>query len=118
MPPASRRLYVEQILGLYRLVPGTNGHPRRSDRMLALQLHQRGVPLGVIHAAFILAVARRTFRSPSASPLAPIATLHYFLPVIDELLDHPCEPEYLGYLRHKLAPVAPAFVTACDHQLS
>lgn len=118
MSSAPRRLYVQQLLGLYLLVPGTAGHPRRSDRLLAVQLHQRGVPLGVIHAAFILAVARRTFRSPGASALAPIATLHYFQPVIDELLAHPCEPDYLDYLRHKLATVAPALVAACGHQLA
>ncbi len=118
MSLASRRLYVQQLLGLYRLVPGTTGHPRRSDRLLAQQLHHRGVPLALVHAAFILAAVRRAFRSSTASPLAPIATLHYFQPVIDELLAHPCEPGYLDYLRHKLAPVAPALVTALDLQLS
>ena len=90
---------------------------RRSDRQLAGALHDRGVSLQTVHAALILAVARRTFRSPDASPLAPIATLHYFRPVIDELLAQPPDDGYVSYIRYKLAAVAPNFVTASDHRL-
>jgi len=115
--PASRRLYVQRVLDLYRLVPGTSGRLRRSDRQLADALHDRGVSLEMVHDALILAVARRTFRSQTAPPLAPIATLHYIRPVIDELITQPPEPGYLSYIRHKLATVAPAFVAAAHHQL-
>ena len=115
--PISRRLYVQRILDLYRLAPGTTRHLRRSDRRLAAELHDRGVSLDVVYAAIILAVARRTFRSESAPPLAPIATLHYIRPVIDELLAEPPEPDYLRYIRYKLATVAPEFVAAGHHQL-
>jgi hypothetical protein len=118
VPPLPRRLYVQRVLDLYRLAPGVTGHTRRSDRQLAGQLHDRGVALEIVHAALILAVARRTFRSASAPPLTPIATLHYIRPVIDELLAAPPEPGYLSYIRHKLAAVAPAFVAAGGHQLS
>jgi len=115
--PASRRLYVQRVLDLYRLAPGTSGQLRRSDRQLAGALHDRGISLEMVHAAMILAVARRTFRSQTAPPLAPIATLHYIQPVVDELITQPPEPGYLSYIRHKLATVAPAFVAASDHQL-
>ena len=118
MPSAiSRRLYVQRVLDLYRLAPGTIGHARRSDRQLAGKFHDRGVPLEVVHVALILAVARRTFRSASALPLATIATLHYLQPVIDELLAEPPEPDYLTYIRYKLAAIAPELVAAGGHQL-
>ena len=65
----------------------------------------------------ILAVARRTFRPESAPPLAPVATLHYIRPVIDELIAEPPEPGYLSYIRSKLATVASEFVAAGDFQL-
>jgi len=116
--PTSRRLYVQRVLDLYRLVPGTTRHLRRSDRQLAGALHDRGVSLEVVRAALLVAVARRTLRSPSAPPLAPIATLHYFRPVIDELIAEPPEPGYLSYLRYKLASLAPDLVAAGDHQLT
>lgn len=117
MPSLSRRLYVQQVLNLYRHVPGTTGLLRRSDRRLAGELHDRGVTLDIVHAALLLAVTRRTFRSATAPPLPPIATLHYIQPLIDELLAAPPEPGYLGYIRHKLATVAPDLVAAVDHQL-
>jgi len=116
-PLLARRLYVQQVLDLYRLAPGVIGHPRRTDRQLAGQLHDRGIALEIVHAALILAVARRTFRSASAPLLAPIATLHYIRPVIDELLAEPPEPGYLSYIRHRLAAVAPEFVAGAGHQL-
>jgi hypothetical protein len=114
---AGRRLYVEHVLELYRRAPGRSGVIRRCDRHLAGELHDRGVPLSIVRAALILAIARRTFRSATAPPLAPIATLHYVTPVIDELLVNPPEPGYLDYLRAKLSTVAPAFVTTAGHQL-
>jgi hypothetical protein len=116
-PPTSRQLYVQRILALYRCAPGTTGQLRRSDRKLAGELHDRKVSLQVVHAAMILAVARRTFRSASAPPLEPIATLHYFRPVIAELLAVPPEPDYLRYIRYKLATVAPELAAAGDHQI-
>lgn len=115
-PPASRRLYVRKLLELYRRVPGTTGQLRRSDRQLAGELHDRGVSLEMVHAAMILAVTRRTFRSDSAPALAPIATLHYLRPILDELIAQPPEPGYLDYLRYKLATVAPGLVGGLDHQ--
>lgn len=117
MPLLSRRLYVQRVLDLYRRVPGTSGHLRRTDRQLAGQLHDRGVSLEIVHAALLLAVTRRTFRSAAAPPLAPIATLHYIRPLIDELLAEPPDPGYLSYIRYKLATVAPQLVAAADHQL-
>ena len=115
--PTSRRLYVQRVLDLYRLTPGTTGHLRRSDRQLAGQLHDRGTSLEVVHAALLMAVARRTFRSAGAPPLAPIATLHYIRPVIDELIAEPPEPGYLSYIRYKLSGVAPGLAVALNHQL-
>lgn len=115
---ATRQLYVQRILALYRCVPGTTGHLRRCDRQLAGQLYDRGIPLDVIRSAMILAVARRTFRSTDGPSLAAIATLHYFRPVIDEIIAEPLVPGYVDYLRHMLAAVAPEFVAASEHQIS
>jgi len=117
MPTLSRRIYVQQVLNLYRRVPGTSGHLRLSDRRFAGKLHDRGVSLEMVHAALLLAVTRRTFRSPTAPPLAPIATLHYIQPLIDELIAEPPEPGYLAYIQNKLATVAPHFVAAVGHHL-
>ena len=83
-PPAhSRRSYAEAVLSAYRSCPGTTGHVRRSDRLFAGTLHDRGISLDAIRAAFVLATARRAFRPADAPPLQPIRSLYYFLPVIN-----------------------------------
>ena len=43
--PSGREDYVRKVLEAYRNTPGTCGNPRRPDRLLALQLYQRGIPL-------------------------------------------------------------------------
>jgi hypothetical protein len=58
-------------------------------------------PLEVVESAMVVAVARRTFRR--GDPLPRIRALHFFLPVIEELLEVPCGPDYVQYLRNKLA---------------
>jgi hypothetical protein len=113
-----RRHYVQQVLDLYRRAPGTAGPPRPVDRRLASQLHDRGVALDLIYAALLLGIARRTFRPVDAPPLARIATLHYFRPIIDELRETTVDPGYVRYLQHKLATVARDLLAARDHQLS
>lgn len=115
MPP---QRYVEQILDLYRRTPGTRGLARPADRRLAVTLRQRGVPLQLVEAALLVATARRALRPATAPPLAPIATLHYFLPVLEELLASPPDPAYLDYLRRRLAALAPALATRASHRLS
>ena len=110
--------YVEQILDLYRRTPGTRGLARPADRRLAASLRQRGVPLELVEAALLVATARRVLRPATAPPLAPIATLHYFLPVLEELLASPPDPAYLAYLQRRLAALAPALATRASHRLS
>jgi hypothetical protein len=99
--------YIRQVLEAYRKTPGTMGTVRRADRMLAMQLHQRGVALSVIENAFVLAATRRLTRPADAPPLGTIRSLAYFLPVIEEVLDMRVSPNYFQYLRHKLQRIAP-----------
>ena len=99
--------FVETVLALYRNLPDTPNRHSRYDRRLAAQLCQQNVPLSVVEAAFLLATARRVLRDPSYPPLNPIRSLHYFLPVIEELLDQPLSPTYIQYLRLKLAARLP-----------
>ena len=94
--------YIRLVLEAYRQTPGTTGTIRRADRMLAAQLHQRGVSVGVVENALLLAAARRLMRPADAPPLATIRSLAYFLPVIEEVLGLRVSPDYFRYLRQKL----------------
>ena len=91
------------IIDTYLRLPDTPTRARHQDRLLAAQLHERGVPEAIIEAAFLLATTRRINRPPEAEPLTPIRSLRYFLPVIEELLRLPPAASYLTYLRESVA---------------
>jgi hypothetical protein len=97
-----RREYVCRLLEAYRATPGTCGVVRRPDRLLAVQLHERGVPLTLVENALALAAVRRMIRPNGAAPLAPVRSLAYFLPVIDEVLATDVNPRYYQHVRNKL----------------
>jgi hypothetical protein len=100
------RDYVRRLLDAYRLTPGTCGAVRRPDRVLAAQLHQRGVSLEAVENALVLAAARRLIRPAGAAPLGTIRSLAYFSPVIEEVLQLHVSQEYFQHLRHKLQRAA------------
>ena len=100
--PATQDEYVRQVLDAYQKTPGTIGTVRRSDRLLAAQLYQRGVPLVAIENALVLAASRRLIRPADSIPLGTIRSLAYFLPAIDEVLGLRANPDYFRYLRHKI----------------
>jgi len=98
-----QRDYVHRLLQAYRATSGTCGAVRRPDRLLAAQLHQRGVPIEAVENALTLAAARRLLRPADAPPLGTIRSLAYFSPVIDEVMSLSVSPEYFRYLRHRIA---------------
>ena len=100
--------YVRRLLEAYRATPGTCGAVRRPDRLLAIQLHERGVPLEAVENALTLAAARRLARPADAPPLGIIRSLAYFSPVIEEVLRLQVSPEYFRHLRNRLAKFTPA----------
>jgi hypothetical protein len=108
--------YVRCVLDLYRSIPDTPDRARPADRHLAATLEQRAIPLDIIAAAFVLATARRHYRDPQAPALTPVRSLHYYLPVINELLASPPPDEYRDHLRRKLESHAPRLLATIDHQ--
>ena len=103
-----QRDYVRRLLEAYRTTPGTCGAVRRPDRLLAVQLHQRGVLIESVENALVLAAARRLVRPADAPPLGVIRSLAYFSPVIEEVLRLQVGPEYFRHLRSRIAKSTPA----------
>jgi hypothetical protein len=98
--------YVRRVLEAYRTTPGTCGAVRRPDRLLAAQLHHRGVPAEAVENALTLAAARRLIRPAEAPSLGTVRSLAYFVPVIEEVLETPVGQDYFRYLRGKLQRLA------------
>ena len=101
-----QRDYVRRLLDAYRMTPGTCGVVRGAGRVLATQLHERGVSLETVENALVLAAARRLIRPAGAAPLGTIRSLAYFSPVIEEVLQLHVSQEYFQHLRHKLQRAA------------
>jgi hypothetical protein len=99
-PSLSSGKYVRRLLDGYCRTPSVVGVIRPADQRLAEDFYRRSIPLALVEAAFALTAARRLFRVPPL--VTPIRSLHYFLPVLNELADDPPAPEYFHYLRWKL----------------
>jgi hypothetical protein len=100
--PTDLETYRQTLIDLYLRLPDTPRCLSRFDLRLVRQLWQRQIPLTTVETAFLLASSRRAARRPDAMPLQPIRSLHYFMPVIEELLAQPVPAPYLAYLRSKV----------------
>jgi hypothetical protein len=97
-----KQRYVEELLRLYGGLAQTPARPSRHDRQLAVDLYERQVPYERAEAALLLASARRLMRPARAPKLGPIRSLHYFLPVIEELGRPEISADYIRYLRRRI----------------
>jgi len=97
--------YVRRVLDAYRATPGTCGAVRKPDRLFAIELFARGVPLAAVENAMVLACARRLVRPAGAARLEMIRSLAYFSPVIDEVLGLRVNDAYFQHLRQRLTRI-------------
>ena len=75
-----------------------------------------GAFLSTWSKAMVVAVARRTFRRGDRLPR--IRALHFFLPVIEEVLEVPCDPGYVQYLKGRLeVPASPGVLASITWRL-
>ena len=98
----ARQAYVNAVVRNYVRLPGTPLRASRGDRRFAAVLYDRRIPLRVVYAAFVLAVARREVRSPSAPRHPAIRTLHFFGGAIDEILETQPDDNYIEHLAAKI----------------
>ncbi len=96
---------------------------RTADRRLGGDLHDNGVGIEIIRVALLLAATRRSYRPLDAYPLQPVASLHYFVPVIQEILENPLalDPGHiqcLEYLEYKVTNLQEPITVTPNHRSS
>lgn len=97
-----RQNYIRAILNLYAHTPGVAVSARGSDRILAGYFFDRRIPVDLVESALVLGAARRIYSRSGVRPVSPIRSLHYFAPIVEEVLRQPLPPNYVRYLRLKL----------------
>ena len=94
--------YVTAVVTLYMDMPDTPMRVSASDQWLARHFYQDAVSLETVETALLLGSLRRLIRPADSPRLAPIRSLAYFRPVIEELQENPAPQNYRDYLRLKL----------------
>lgn len=97
--------YVYRVLNLYLVLAITPARVSRLDRQLAENFYDQRIKIEQIEAAMVLVCVRRLLRAPEAPKLGPIRSLHYFVPVIEEIQGLALPPNYVEFLRGKLEKV-------------
>ena len=101
-PDCDRQEFTKSLIRLYLSLPETPQRAGRIDWILANHLFDRKIPIETIKQAMMLASVRRLARPPEMPRLAPIRSLNYFVPVIEELLEQPLPDGYAEYLERKV----------------
>jgi hypothetical protein len=78
-----RQVYVGAVLNLLVQMPNVLTRCSYRDRALANKFFDRQIPFDIVETALLLGSARRIFRWTA---LAPIHSLAYFEPIVEELL--------------------------------
>lgn len=110
--PHHLETYRQTLVDLSLHLPDTPYRLSRHDLRLVQQLWERQISPTTVETAFLLASVRRAARPPDATPLGPIRSLHYFLPLIEELVANPVPESYFTYLRSKVAMRPPSGTAA------
>ena len=105
MNNCARQAYVDAVVTNYVRLPGTPLRASRQDRLFARLLYEMRVPLRVVYAAFVLAIARREVRSASLPRLPAIRTLRFFQGAINEVVETSLDPSYVHHLADKIKPL-------------
>lgn len=93
------------VLQGYLALPDTPNRSSRYDRSLTESWFHRQIPLSQIQAAFAVALLRRHLRTNTHPPIPPIRSLHYFVPLLEEILQQ--DSRYLDYCLRKAQQLFP-----------
>ncbi len=105
MTTSARQAYVNAVVTNYVRLPGTPLRASRQDRLFARILYETRVPLRVVYAAFVLAIARREVRSATQPRLPAIRTLRFFQGAVEEVVATGLDPAYVHYLAARIKPL-------------
>jgi hypothetical protein len=73
-----------------------------ADEILAREWFESGITLEQIERAILMGCSRKYVSWRNNQTRTPIGSLRYFEPILSELQDQKIDPEYWGYVRHRM----------------
>lgn len=104
--PDSSESYVASVRRLFMTLGCTSGRFGTTEERLAEDFERKGIPLGVIEDAMMVGVCRKYVSWLNNGPSAPIASLHYFDAIIEEVLERPFPTGYREYMQMQVEKLA------------
>jgi hypothetical protein len=98
--------YVDAVRNLFLGLGCTSGRFGPPEVSQAHHLEKRAISLQELEDAMIVGACRKYVSWLSNGPSDPIATLHYFEPLIEEIRERPFPPGYRDYLRMEVKKLA------------
>jgi hypothetical protein len=104
--PDEEGSYVESVRKRFMTLGCTSARFSPSDERLAGSFEQKGIPLAVIEDAMLVGACRKYVSWLNSGPSAPISSLHYFEPIIEEVMERPFPTGYRDYMRLQMDKLA------------
>ena len=99
---SAERAYVEQVRQLFGGASCVQGTFTPSDARLAAAWHARGIAFETVRRAWLLGCTRKSFSLIDRPSAAPIRSLRYFAPLLQEVLADHFPPGYWSHLQFNL----------------
>ena len=106
--------YVNAVRDLFLGLGCTSGRFGPPEAGQARNLEKRGISLQEMEDAMIVGACRKYVSWLSSGPSDPIASLHYFESLIEEIRERPFPPGYRDYLRMEVKKLAGQWEHARD----
>ncbi len=104
--PDEEESYVGSVRKRFVTLGCTTGRFSPPDEQLARDLEQKAIPLAVVEDAMLIGACRKYVSWLNSGPSAPIASLHYFEPIIEEVMERPFPTGYRDYMRLQVDKLA------------
>ena len=105
--------YRDAVREAFIAVGCTQGLFRPSDEATTRHFYERGIPLAVVEEALLLGATRKYVSRLNGGSPDLITTLHYFEPLVEEILDQPLPSGYRPYLQRKLDQYRKEWIQRC-----
>jgi hypothetical protein len=112
--PDSSESYVDSVRRLFRALSCTTGRFGPSEERLAGDFERKGITLQVLEDAMMVGACRKYVSWLNNGPSAPIASLHYFETIIEEIQERPFPLGYREFMRLQVQKLAGLYAARAE----